>query len=77
MPDVPQEPTADYDERGVPSLDYVRNKIEGRYATAGGSQELAEESGEGRSVADREAATREAAAAKLAEIRRSLTEGRG
>ena len=74
MPDTPQEPTADYDERGVPSLDYVRDKIEGRYATAMGSQELTEDSAAGRSAAEREQAHKEAAEVKMAEIRRSLLE---
>ena len=73
MPDTPQEPTTpDYDERGLPSLDHVRDKIEGRYATAMGARELTEESTEGRSQAEREAEHKEAAEAKLAEIRRSL-----
>ena len=34
-------PAADYTEAGVPSLDYLRDRIEGRYATAIGSTELA------------------------------------
>lgn len=78
MADTPQKPTQDvtpdYDERGVPSLDYVRDKIEGRYATALGTQELAEDSRQGRSQAEREAEHKEAADAKMAEIRRSLME---
>ena len=78
----------DYSEAGVPSLDYVRNKIEGRYGTALGSTELAE------AAAAREAASRaesqqraavtaeqqrvareQAAADKLDEIRRSIQRG--
>ncbi len=78
-------PRPDYSESGVPSLDYVRDKIEGRYATAIGSTELAQ------AAADREAAARaaaeqrqaltaeeqrvareQAAKDKLEEIRRSL-----
>ena len=73
MPDTPQEPTAGYDERGVPSLDYVRDKIEGRFATAMGAQELADSTTDAPSAADQEAARKEAADAKLAEIHRSLT----
>jgi phage shock protein A len=65
------EPAADYVD-GVPTFDFVRDKIEGRYATAQGSTELAEESAAGRSVAqqqeDRDAAARE----RLEQIRKSL-----
>ncbi|MET3805682.1 hypothetical protein ABIB25_002686 [Nakamurella sp. UYEF19] len=46
----------DYSDAGVPSLDYLRDKIEGRYATALGGTELGEA-----------AAVREAAARKIAE----------
>ena len=59
---------------GVPTFDFVRDRIEGRYATAQGSTELAEESDAGRSIAqqeeDRDAAARE----RLAQIRKSLRE---
>jgi len=65
-------PPADYDERGVPSLDYVRDKIEGRYATSVGSAELAGETAAGRSVEQQEAERADKAKAKLDEIRRSL-----
>jgi phage shock protein A len=62
---------ADYVD-GVPTFDFVRDRIEGRYATAMGSTELAEESTAGRSLAqqeeDREAAARE----RLEQIRKSL-----
>lgn len=77
MPDTPQEPTAptpDYDERGVPSLDYVRTKIEDRFATALGAQELADGTAQGRSLDEQEAQRKEAADVRLAEIRRSLME---
>jgi len=75
----------DYTEAGVPSLDYVRNKIEGRYTTALGSTELAQEAAdrevERRAAAEKEAALtaeaqrvarEQAAHDKLEEIRRSL-----
>lgn len=62
----------DYDERGVPSLDYVRDKIEGRHATSLGATELAEGTPEARSLEEREADREQAAKAKLDEIRRSL-----
>ena len=65
-------PTGDYDEAGVPTFEHVRDKIEGRYATAVGGTELAEESAAGRSIAqqqaDRDAAVRE----RLEQIRRSV-----
>jgi phage shock protein A len=64
-------PTADHVD-GVPTFDFVRDRIEGRYATAIGATELADESAAGRSVAqqqeDRDAKARE----RLEEIRRSL-----
>ena len=65
-------PTPDYDQHGVPSLDYVRDKIEGRYATSLGSAELAGETAAGRSVEQQEAEREDKAKAKLDEIRRSL-----
>jgi phage shock protein A len=68
----PVTPTPDYDERGVPSLDYVRDKIEGRYATAMGDTELTEGSSEARSLDEQQAQREKAAKAKLDEIRRTL-----
>ena len=71
-PDVPAAPADDYDEAGVPTFEHVRDRIEGRYATALGTTELVEESASGRSVAqqqeDRDAAARE----RVEQIRRSL-----
>ena len=69
---LPAGPAPDYDEHGTPSLDYVRDKIEGRYATSLGMEELVGETAQGRSLAEQEAKRKEAADAKLAEIRRSL-----
>jgi len=66
-------PAGDYVD-GVPTFDFVRDRIEGRYATALGTTELAEESATGRSVAqqeDRDKAARE----RLEEIRRSMGGG--
>jgi phage shock protein A len=71
VPD-PTPPVPDYDEHGVPSLDYVRNKIEGRYATSIGATELAEGTAAGRDVEQQEADRAAAAKAKLDELRRSL-----
>jgi hypothetical protein len=76
-PAVPQPPSVqpDYDEHGVPSLDYVRDKIEGRFATSLGAGELAAETAQGRSLEEQEAEREKAAKAKLEEIRRSLGSG--
>lgn len=64
--------TPDYDEHGVPSFDYVRDKIEGRAATSIGMGELAADTAAGRAVEEQEAERDKAAKAKLDEIRRSL-----
>ena len=71
-PPVTPPVSADYTEGGVPTLDYVRDKIEGRYAAALGMEELVGETEQARSFAEQEAKRKEAAAAKLEEIRRSL-----
>jgi phage shock protein A len=69
---APAPPATGYTDGGVPTLDYVRDKIEGRYATALGMEELVGETDQARSLAEQEEKQKEAAAAKLAEIRRSL-----
>jgi hypothetical protein len=71
-PTPPAPPAPDYDEHGVPTLDYVREKIESRFATSLGAAELAEGTAAGRSVEEQEADRAAAAKAKLEEIRRSL-----
>ena len=65
-------PVGDYDDAGVPTFEHVRDKIEGRYATALGSTELAEESEAGRSIAQQEADRDAAARERLEQIRRSV-----
>jgi len=72
QPAPPTQPAFDYDEHGVPSFDYVRDKIEGRYATSLGSTELAEESAQARSLEQQQAEREEAGQARLEEIRRKL-----
>ncbi len=76
-PAAPQPPPVqpDYDEHGVPSLDHVRDKIEGRFATSVGMGELAAETPQGRTLEEQEAEREKAAKAKLEEIRRSLGSG--
>ena len=64
-----------YTNEGVPTLDYVRDKIEGRWATSVGTAELAEESAAGRDIAEQEAERAKKAKEKLDEIRRSLGGG--
>ncbi|VEG55789.1 phage shock protein A (IM30) [Mycolicibacterium aurum] len=73
---IPAEPTTPpetgYSPAGVPTFDAVREKIENRYATSLGSAELASETPEGRTVEDQYARRQEAAAERLAEIRKSM-----
>ncbi|MDT7728265.1 MAG: hypothetical protein QOI21_4841 [Actinomycetota bacterium] len=70
-PDVPE---ADYTEAGVPSFDYVRDRIEKRFTTSVGATELAGLGGEqdiaslDKKLAERDKAARD----KLAEIRRAM-----
>lgn len=86
---VPADAIApDYSDAGVPSLDYVRNKIEGRFGTAVGSVELAEaaaareaalraerEQRQAATAEQQRAAREQAAKDKLEEIRRSIRPG--
>ncbi|GAA3240972.1 hypothetical protein GCM10017691_43660 [Pseudonocardia petroleophila] len=65
-------PRPDYDEHGVPSFDYVRDRIEGRHAASQGATELADATPEGRSVDERFTERERAAKARLDEIRRSM-----
>jgi hypothetical protein len=65
-------PPADYNEAGVPSLDFVRDKIEGRYGRSLGATELAQETPEARSLREQAAKREEAAHDRLEAIRRSL-----
>jgi hypothetical protein len=69
---VAPPPAPDYDDHGVPSLDYVRDKIETRYATSLGAAELAQETAAARSIEEQEAERERAGKAKLDEIRRSM-----
>lgn len=63
---------ADYTDSGVPTYDYVRDKIEHRINSAVGSQELAESTPEGREVDEMMRRRDEAAKRKLDEIRKSM-----
>lgn len=75
VPNPGIENASGYTDRGVPTLDYVRDKIEGRFATSLGAAELAGETEAGRSVAEQEAERDKKAKEKLDEIRRSLGGG--
>lgn len=75
--DPPAEPAehpipADYTDGGVPTFDYIRDRIEGRAATALGRGELDAETPEGRTLAQQEADRDAAARERLAQIRRSM-----
>ncbi|MCZ4581172.1 PspA domain-containing protein [Gordonia amicalis] len=65
-------PDPDYSDSGVPSFDFVRDKIENRITTAIGSQELAEASAEGQNVDEMIRKRDEAAKKRLEEIRKSM-----
>ncbi|GAB19004.1 hypothetical protein GOEFS_073_00240 [Gordonia effusa NBRC 100432] len=61
-----------YTESGVPTFDHVRDKIEQRVTRALGSEELANETSEGQAADELYRKNKEAAASKLAEIRKSM-----
>lgn len=65
----PDPAGADYTESGVPTFEHVRDRIEGRFATAAGAAELA---GEPTSIDEQIAERDRAARDRLDEIRRSL-----
>jgi phage shock protein A len=62
---------ADYED-GVPTFDFVRDRIESRYATAVGTTELTEDSAAGRSLAQQQEDRDTAARERLEQIRRSM-----
>ncbi|CAJ1582411.1 hypothetical protein [[Mycobacterium] wendilense] len=77
MADEQQPPAATpeedgYTSTGVPTFESVREKIENRYGTAIGATELAEETPEGRAVAEQYEARERAAADRLRQIRESM-----
>jgi len=77
MPDEPKTPDATpvdpgYDSEGVPTFESVREKIENRYATSLGAEELAAESPEGRGIEEQYEERQRAAAERLAQIRESM-----
>jgi phage shock protein A len=62
----------DYNDDGVPTFDYVRDRIENRVATTAGMQELTGESPQAKSIDEQMAERDKAGRDKLEEIRRSL-----
>lgn len=75
MPDepvTPAEPDPGYDDAGVPTFEYVREKIETRYGTSQGAAELAAETPEGRDIEEQYDERQRAAAERLAQIRESM-----
>ena len=69
---APVVPPSDYTEAGVPTFDYVRDRIENRVGTGIGAAELADATPEGKAVEDQFEARKKAGLSKLEEIRRSM-----
>ena len=72
VPPAPVTPQFDYDEGGVPTFDYVRDRIEGRAATAAGATELDAVTGDAADVEQQFAERERAGRDRLEEIRRSM-----
>lgn len=68
----PVVPSGDYTTAGVPTFDYVRDRIENRVGTSVGAGELADATPEGKAVDDQFEARKKAGLDKLEEIRRSM-----
>lgn len=71
-PLTPAVPDTGYTTAGVPTFEGVREKIETRYGTALGATELAAETPEVRTAAQRYEDRQKAAADKLEEIRAAM-----
>ncbi|WP_084505654.1 hypothetical protein [Nocardia harenae] len=65
-------PTGGYTASGVPTFDSVRDKVEQRFGTATGREELDRETAAGRSVEEQWQAREEAARDRLDRIRKSM-----
>lgn len=68
----PTIPVTGYSDAGVPSFDYVRERIEGRITTSIGSTELADATPQARSIDEQMAEREKAGRDKLAEIRKAM-----
>lgn len=69
---TPPELATDYTNEGVPTFDFVRDKIESRFATSIGSTELAGMTPEATEFEDKFAKQQQAGKDKLEEIRRAM-----
>jgi phage shock protein A len=65
-------PSFDYTDGGVPTFDYVRDRIENKVATSIGAEELAAGSPQGKSIDEQMAERDRAGRDKLEEIRRQM-----
>lgn len=70
-------PTGGYTPSGVPTFDAVRDKVEQRFGTAQGREELDRETAAGRSVEEQWQAREDAARARLDRIRKSMRDEPG
>ena len=68
-------PPSDYTDAGVPTFDYVRDRIETKVNTGVGAAELADATPEGKAVEDQFEARKKAGLDKLEEIRRAMRKG--
>lgn len=69
-PVAPEE--TGYTSAGVPTFDYVREKIETSFGNSVGATELASETPEGRRIEEQYEARQQAAADRLAQIREAM-----
>jgi hypothetical protein len=69
---APVVPPTDYTDAGVPTFDYVRDRIENRVNTGVGAAELADATQEAKAVEDQFAAREKAGVDRLEEIRRAM-----
>lgn len=72
MPGDQTSPDPGYDSKGLPTFEFVREKIESRFGAAQGAGELDAESPEGRSVESEFEERQRAAAERVAQIRESM-----
>lgn len=70
----PVVPAADYTEDGVPTFDFVRDRIERKVGTSIGAAELAGETPQGRSLDEQMAERDQAGKDRLEAIRRAMRE---
>ncbi|HEV2780129.1 MAG TPA: hypothetical protein VGX25_12120 [Actinophytocola sp.] len=70
--DPPPPAPVDYTDAGVPTFDYVRDRIENRAATAAGTTELADETPQATSLDEQLAERDRAGRERLEQIRRSM-----